>query len=336
MIEKKWLEKHYITTSEFNILSIFKYFTIMEPLVSREVFLEKQKLLPLKLQDAFFNDYYNQAIADAIILSKLNNEKAKSTLIDIVMAVILLIIPKEKFKIELSKRLEIPAASIEIINQIIQQRIFNPLSAELEQYKNLLPQQSFEIPKPVETPKTQQSRAPQIETLIKPERSSESAKQEESLKTPPIPDLTLPEVPSIKIERPVNKSGELKRVSAPSVSPEEQTKIHSKLLEAIKKKESTPKIVEQIKKIIESGPKVSSKEKPPPKTPVKAEEPTASKVIGGENSKKFDAAEEKTDATKKPYIFDVKLKEGEKEKSTKSEEPIVYKKYQPQKPFGEA
>ena len=315
----------------------------MISIIPQELFLQRHKQISANLIDYSLSKDFASILEEAYKFGKINILEDKQLLSDLITAILYIVIPREKFKEELIDRLKIQPAYAEIINTIVQQKIFEPLSEELEKYKHLLPKTPSKITELKTSSKiervqpTKEDVKPKtIEELIYKTKPVEESPKEEPQKPQPIPEVILPEIPEIKIERPVNKTGELKRVSAPSVSPEEQTKIHSKLLEAIKKKESTPKIVEQIKKIIESGPKVSSKEKPPPKTPVKAEEPTASKVIGGENSKKFDAAEEKTDATKKPYIFDVKLKEGEKEKSTKSEEPIVYKKYQPQKPFGEA
>ena len=305
---------------------------------------EAYSSLPSTIQDFLNSEDLVEIIKNISILAKLNL-KQNSRLSYIIGDVLIGKLSIKEFAIKIKSFLEIADPQAQIINEIVNKKIFEPLKIDLNQLAINKQKPAFipaktvaplEKEKTNTTPPVTTNRPKTIEELIYKTKPVEESPKEEPQKPQPTPEVILPEIPEIKIERPVNKTGELKRVSAPSVSPEEQTKIHSKLLEAIKKKESTPKIVEQIKKIIESGPKVSSKEKPPPKTPVKAEEPTASKVIGGENSKKFDAAEEKTDATKKPYIFDVKLKEGEKEKSTKSEEPIVYKKYQPQKPFGEA
>jgi len=146
----------------------------------------------------------------------------------------------------------------------------------------------------------------------------------------------LPEIQEIKIERPVNRTGELKRVTVPSVSPEAQEKIHSKLMEAMKKKDAKPKIVEEMKKVAREGIKKTTPQKTKAKTIPNEEKPIVSQVTGGENHN-F-APQEKTEKSplQKPYILDVKLKEEEeKKKENLPKEEIKYQRPS-DKPFGEA
>jgi len=88
----------------------------------------------------------------------------------------------------------------------------------------------------------------------------------------------------------------------PEVTPEEQEKIHSRLLEAIQKKEIKPKILEQIKKVLESGAKTQPETKTPEKPITPAETLSASKVVGGDNNEKF-KTEPKPTSSNQNHIF---------------------------------
>jgi len=284
------------------------------------------------LKKAFYSDTTSDIIRDAATLGQLKPDPDQLNIIEgDVIDIILGRAPLNKFSETLKAHLDIPETSLVIINKIIQQKLFDSLKNELNQLEINKPKFTFQKVEPKETMTTEKPlETPKVET-IKTEEIKELAQ-----KPKPLPDLSLPEIQEIKIERPVNRTGELKRVSVPSVSPETQEKIHSKLMEAMKKKEAKPKIVEEMKKVVAEGSKRTPQPKPKPKAVSETEKPIVSQVIGGENHN-F-APQEKTEKSplQKPYILDVKLKEEETEKKENlPKEEIKYQK-PAVKPFGEA
>jgi len=298
----------------------------------RDIFLKRFAQLTEPLQEAIISTKTGIAIQDALRLAKLSDEHYDKVM-DLVGDVLMLNLSREDFQAKLQQVFNLTLPVAQIINQIIQQKIFEPLKDDLNQLKINRPELTFPKIQQKETiPSREPLETPKAETM-KTEGIKELAQ-----KPKPLPDLSLPEIQEIKIERPVNRTGELKRVTVPSVSPEAQEKIHSKLVEAMKKKETKPKIVEEMKKVVTAGIKKTPQQKPKPKTIPETEEIIASQVVGGEG-KKFNPQEKiQKSSSQKPYILDVKLKEEEKEQKeeTLTEEPIQYKKYQPKKPFGEA
>jgi len=286
-----------------------------------------------KLKEAFYSDRTSNIIKDAVVLGQIKiDDTQKLNIIEgDIMDVILGRAPLNKFSETLKAHLDIPETSLVIINKIIQQKLFDSLKNELNQLEINKPKFTFQKVEPKETMTTEKPlETPKVET-IKTEEIKELAQ-----KPKPLPDLSLPEIQEIKIERPVNRTGELKRVTVPSVSPEAQEKIHSKLMEAMKKKEAKPKIIEEMKKVVAEGSKQTPQQKPKPKAVSETEETITSQVIGGK-SNNF-APQEKTDKPpiQKPYILDVKLKEEETEKKENlPKEEIKYQK-PAAKPFGEA
>ena len=297
----------------------------------RDIFLKRFAQLTEPLQEAIISTKTGVAIQDALRLAKLSDEHYDKVM-DLVGDVLMLNLSREDFRAKLQQVFNLTPPVAQIINQIIQQKIFEPLKDDLNQLK--IDRQELTFPKiqqketitpqkPLEVPKVETIKAEEIKELAQ--------------KPKPLPDLSLPEIPEIKIERPVNRTGELKRVIVPSVSPEAQEKIHSKLMEAMNKKEAKPKIVEEKKKVVIEGIKKTPLQKPKPKTTPETEEAITSQVIGGEGQKFNPQEKTQKSPSQKPYILDVKLKEEKtKKEETPSEEPIQYKKYQPQKPFGEA
>jgi len=286
-----------------------------------------------KLKEAFYSDRTSNIIKDAVVLGQIKiDDTQKLNIIEgDIMDVILGRAPLNKFSETLKAHLDIPETSLVIINKIIQQKLFDSLKNELNQLEINKPKFTFQKVEPKETMTTEKPlETPKAET-IKTEEIKELAQ-----KPKPLPDLSLPEIQEIKIERPVNRTGELKRVTVPSVSPEAQEKIHSKLMEAMKKKEAKPKIIEEMKKVVAEGSKQTPQQKPKPKAVSETEETITSQVIGGK-SNNF-APQEKTDKPpiQKPYILDVKLKEEETEKKENlPKEEIKYQRPS-DKPFGEA
>ncbi|NMB92474.1 MAG: hypothetical protein GYA31_02525 [Parcubacteria group bacterium] len=313
----------------------------MNLLVPQDLFLQRQKIVPKSIRNIFFDPTFNKTVGNAIILARLESKEEKEKFIDVIMAVLLFIIPRNAFKQELQSRINISSSQIEILDKIIQDKIFEPLKNELEQYKSLLPTQTVETIKSEAAPtiemgqsKKVEIKPKKIEELVQPTRPIEEKPKEEP-QSQLTPEPPLPEIPEIKIERPINKSGELKRVTAPKVTSEEQEKIHSRLLEAIQKKEVKPKILEQIKKVLESGVNKQTETKTPEKPVAPAEAPSASKVVGGDSNEKFKTEPKPTSSSQKPYIFDVKLKQEAKTKEEISPKDIKYQKTT-EKPFGEA
>ena len=306
-------------------------------------FIAKFSQLPEALQNACISTETVTTIQDALRLAQLSNNYCDN-LMDLVGKVLILELPREKFKLKLEEDLGLSSVSSQIINKVIQDKIFEPLKNDLNQLAVNKPKLTFTPVQPATPIKEQKSesiskqeeiRPKKIEELIQRTRPIEE-KLKEEIKKPPVPDLNLPEIQEIKIERPMSKTSELKRITVPSVSPAAQEKIHSKLMEAMKKKESKPKIVEEMKKVVTEGIKKITPQKTQPKIIPNDEKPIVSQVTGGENHK-F-APQEKTEKspTKKPYILDVKLKEEEEEKKKNlPKEEIKYQK-STEKPFGEA
>jgi len=299
--------------------------------------------LPLRIQEFLNSEDLIEKIKNTAILAKLNTEQT-GRLSYIIGDVLLGKLTIKEFSEKIKSYLGITDPQAQIIKEIINKKVFEPLKDDLEKYKYLLPKTPFEIKKPIETqklnipePKIPAETIPKSLEALTKETFTGMPKKEEVNKLKPFPDLSLPEIQEIKIERPVNKTGELKRVIVPSVSPEAQEKIHSKLMEAMKKKEAKPKIVEEMKKVIIEGIKKPPQQKPKPKTTPETEEATTSQVIGGEGQKFNPQEKTQKSPSQKPYIFDVKLKEEKtKKEEIQTEELIQYKKYQPKKPFGEA
>ena len=284
------------------------------------------------LKKAFYSDTTSNIIRDAATLGQLKSDPDQLNIIEgDVIDVILGRTSLNKFSETLKAHFNVPETSLVIINKVIQEKLFEPLKDDLNQLKINQPELTF--PKiqqketitprtPLETPRVETMKTEEIKELVQ--------------KPKPLPDLSLPEIQEIKIERPVNRTGELKRVSVPSVSPEAQEKIHSKLMEAMKKKDAKPKIVEEMKKVAREGIKKTTPQKTKAKTIPNEEKPIVSQVTGGENHN-F-APQEKTEKSpvQKPYILDVKLKEEETEKKENlPKEEIKYQK-PAAKPFGEA
>ncbi|MGC8651265.1 MAG: hypothetical protein ACP5RX_01460, partial [Minisyncoccia bacterium] len=284
---------------------------------------------------------------EAYRFGKITDFQKKVLLNDIVTAILYLVIPRENFKQEIIEKLQIPPAYAEIIDQIIQKMIFEPLKDELEQYKYLLPKTTpFELqkskeqqpkitsPQELKTTPAQEIHPQKIEDLL-PKTKAWEEKPKEVPRQEPTSEPLLPEIPEIKIERPVNKTGELKRVTVPSVSPEIQERIHSKLMDAIKKKDAQPSIIEAMKKVVDKGVRQPLDKKAQPKNISEENKVALSQVVAGQNDHFATKETSKKSSEPKPYILDVKIKE---EKENKQELPTKEIKYQKpeEKPFGEA
>ena len=298
--------------------------------MNKEEFLKIYNALPKPLQEALYSDKISLTIRDTGSLAKLS-AKGLFILNETTTDVLLGQISPENFAKELKTRLKISDTSLEIINRIIQDKIFNPLNKALEECKHSSAPKSQPLKQkiPIEF-----SVPPKISPAT--EEKAEQAITEQIPSEPIIPEYSFPEPSEVKVEKPVSKIEELKKVVAPRVSSEQQEKIREKLLAAMQKKDVQPEIVEKMKKVIFKKPVPKEKKEPLKKKSIG--EVASSKVLGGEGEKFKDEEVFKKTEKEKPYIIDVKLKE-EKEKKAKTplvQEPIPYKKYQKENPFGQA
>ena len=298
--------------------------------MNKEEFLKIYNALPKPLQEALYSDKISLTIRDTGSLAKLDN-KGLFILNETTTDVLLGQITPENFVKELKTRLKISDTSLEIINRIIRDKIFNPLKKELEECKH----SSALKPQPLKQKVLVSSSGPlKIKSVAK--EKAEQTITEQMPSEPTIPEYSFPEPSEVKVEKPVSKIEELKRVVAPRVSSEQQEKIREKLLAAMQKKDIQPGIVEKMKKV--SFKKPVSEEKKEPLRKKSIGEVRSSEVLGGEGEKFKDEEVFKKTEKEKPYIIDVKLKE-EKEKKEETptvQEPIPYKKYQKKNPFGQA
>lgn len=296
---------------------------------NKNKFLKSFNKLPLRIQDFLASDKMGVIIDDALNLGKVSSEKFFSVM-DIVTKILSFQLSKDQFKNELEKRTNLPPVAAQIVNKIIQEKIFKIFEKELVQYKpqpleQKIPQE-IGVKKPIEP-----LESPKIKPIIPVIK--EEAEQI-------IPEYSFPEPSKVVVEKPVSKIEELKKVATPKVSSGQQEKIREKLLAAMQKKDKQPKIVEEMRKVF-LKPKTSKgikEEKKKISGKIKIGELTSSKILSGEGKKFKDEEVFIKTEKEKPYILDVKLKE-EKEKKEKSptiEEPIPYKKYRKENPFGQA
>jgi len=325
-------------------------------------FLELYDKLPISIQDFLASDKMGVIIDDALNLGKVSSEKF-SGIMDIITEILSFQLPKNQFRDELEKKINISPVAAQIVDKVIQEKVFKIFEKELSQYKP----QHLEQKAPQETwgKEPIDNLTPQKITPITKEKTEEAppvAKamrgKEQMPSEQTIPEYSFPEPSEIKVEKPVSKIEELKKVVTPTISSEQQEKIRENLLAAMQKKSKQPKIVEEMRKV-SLKPKTSKETKEEEKEApgkIKIGELTSSKILSGEG-KKFEDEEAFIKTEKeKPYILDVKLKEEssaasasakasvnkkaiedkqEKEK-TSQEEPIPYKKYKKESPFGEA
>jgi len=326
----------------------------MDRLVPRDIFLKRQRILPKSMQNIFFDTQFNETIGNAITLAQIKDNEEKETMMDIIRAVFLFIIPRDTFKDELQKRMNISLSQIEILDKIIQQKIFEPLKNELEQHQYLLPKKSFEsinLPENQETGsiKTQKVNVPknQIATQTIPkspeplvkESFIKISKKEEINKPKTLSDLSLPEAAEVSVKKPEIKTQELKNFSIPTMPQKQQEKIRDKLLAAMQKRTAPPRVVETMKQLAKEGWKKVKQVVPKEKKPsVKLDESASSQVFSGEKGESFEGKPKTEQKEKTPYIFDVKLKEEreKEEEISKEQKPISYSKYKPKSPFGKA
>ncbi len=275
-----------------------------------------------KIKDFLISEELYKTIKNIVTLTRLDTSQT-TELTEMISNVLLGQISPIDFYKKIESSLKVSPSQARIIIELAKKKIFEQFSKELEQYKSQLLEQK--IPQEI---KEKESMRPLEPEKVKP-------MQEEEVKQI-IPEYSFPEASEVKVEKPVSKIEELKKVVTPKVPPEQQEKIREKLLAAMQSKDIQPEIIEKMKKVSFKKPAPKEKKEPLKKKPI--EEIKSSEVLSGEGEKFKD--EEIFEKTKKerPYILGAKLKEEKekKEKTDISEEPIPYKKYQKENPFGQA
>jgi len=277
-----------------------------------------------RIKDFLISEELTETTKNIVTLTKLNMNQT-TQLTEMIGNVLLGQISPVNFSREIESNLKVSLSQARIIIKLAKKKIFEQFSKELKQYKSS------------EAKKTLQPQE-SLKTEILVEKSTEQILPEQPSSEQIIPEYSFPEPSEVKVEKPVSKIEELKKVVAPKISSEQQEKIREKLLTAMQKKNGQPKIVEEMKKISlkPSAPKETEKKKPPGR--IKIGELTSSEILSGKGEKFKDEEVFKKTEKEKPYILGAKLKE-EKEKKERpniSKEPIPYKKYQKKNPFGKA
>lgn len=328
--------------------------------------------LPETIKNVLFSDQLLDDIEDSLHIAQIDTKKEDDyfyAIYNLVTDILLLKIYYQNFPQELKIKLpDITEQQLTIITNIINKKVFEPLKVELEKVKQkeILGQQIQKLkektkipnktnisvpdlknissssqnekstnqiiePKTTVTPPTPSQIHPKIEEQLKPESLIE---QEEATKELDNTLSELPEIPEITIQRPVNSNPNLKKVEVPDVTPEEQEKIRNRLLEAINKKESKPKIVDTLKEVIEKGVKPQ---------PIKKDNKPAIQIPKEESSEVISGSQEtelKNSQNIKEDLFGVKIKEETLEPKDvplpTPKEPIKYEKPNETNPFGEA
>jgi len=270
-----------------------------------------------RIQDFLISEELTNVTKNIVILAKLDVNQT-TQLTEMISDVLIGQEPPTNFPQKIESNLKVSPAQARIIIELVNKKIFEQFKEELEQFRRF----------PVSQPQASKQKTPE-----QPLPEQPSLEQ-------PLPEYSFPEPSEIKVEKPVSKMGELKKVISPKVPSEQQKKIREKLLEAMQKKDTSPKIVEEMKKVSLKKPtsKEVKKEEEEPSRKKIIEQAIPSEVLAGEGKKFKDEEAPLKTKEEKPYILDVKLKEEEKrkEETPAPQEPIRYKKYQKDSPFGEA
>jgi hypothetical protein len=210
------------------------------------------------------------------------------------------------------------------------------IKKEEEQEHQLKIKKEEPIEEKQETKKEELQKEPEIKPI---EAIIEQGSQKQDFPESNIPEYSFPEPSEVKVEKPIRKTEEFKKVIAPKTTSSQQEKIRQKLLEAMEKKDLQPKIINEMKNVLiskQNGKKTKEQEKSPRKKPIQEE--GASTILSGKASKFKDEEILEKSSKEKPYILDVKLKEMKKEKKQQEDpvEPMQYKKYKKDSPFGKA
>ncbi len=370
-------------------------------------FIEEFNKLPAPLKDILSSSLLGKTIEEALSLANISNERYND-LMDITSEVLMLHLPPQSFKDNLISKYQFKETEAQIINQVIQNKIFQPLMPLLKQGPTplgLTPQEkivsSFEktvkkissFPKKIQFPKipnilSEQSKTETLETKKEPKSQTipqiipeqnttpflKIPQKQETPLTPLKKPLTeplkksvpqplekslpngektkmekkeieeienlqkeIPEAIEIEIEKPVQQDINVTPINIPEVSPEKQAEIKNTLTQLMtSKKSETPKIVEEMEKIEKTPPSQPQKQESK-KEKATAEISQTSKVITGKNNHFIKEKMPSSTDQDKSSIFEIKIKEAKEKKEELPEvrQPISYKKYHPEKPFGE-
>ncbi|MDD5760646.1 MAG: hypothetical protein PHF45_01130 [Candidatus Pacebacteria bacterium] len=341
--------------------------------MSKNNFEKRYAEAPKKIQDFLISEELTEITKNIVTLANLNIEQT-TRLTEIVGNVLLGEMTPIDFAQNVEPYLGVSPAQSRIIVGIVQKQIFDQFEDELKRKKRelrepiagsntqLVPTEKISSPQGTkeEQPKiTEEKQTIKAETIVDEIKQGE-IKQGEEKKQPiemqtegifpkpepqespqqTIPEYSFPEPTEIKVEKPISKINELKKVIAPKTTPGQQEEIRNKLLEAMARKDTQPKIVEEMKQVFESrqaGEKLEAQEEEAPK--VKSIPPIeASTIVSGRGEKFQEEKIPQKSTAKKPYVLDVKLKEMEQGKKQEeiTPEPIRYKKYKGESPFGKA
>ncbi len=333
-------------------------------MVTSEEFIEKFEKIPPKLQDLLASDKFPQEIEDILILTNtdlkyfepiidtieeiLLLEKSKDSLEKSL---------QEKTDLPLQKIQIISDLIRKRIFTLVEEEL-NLFSSPMNFLENLPGKEEVSQKKPIEEIITQepiiesQKNTPPVSSVFIPQsykEAQETTTSEKTLEKPqeelkeelPSKKLTpqpkekieleekiefqkIPEPQQVIVEKPVDKTKELKRIKIPTISEEEQRKIREKLLKIMTEKKTTasPKILEEMKKISETGIKPENLQERTQKTISKGysyfEEKKEPVSFSFEESEKFIPEEEKEvekeKTTEIPPIIGAKIQEFKKKK----------------------
>ncbi|MDD4994479.1 MAG: hypothetical protein PHT66_00610 [Candidatus Pacebacteria bacterium] len=101
-------------------------------------FLTLYNKLPESIQNFLASDEIGEIIDSALNLTKTPSEHVFFSIMNLVTEILSLQLSRKQFKNELQKRIKITTAEAQIIDQIIQTKIFDQFNKELDQYKEPL------------------------------------------------------------------------------------------------------------------------------------------------------------------------------------------------------
>jgi len=303
------------------------------------------------LKEAYYSDDTLNSIKDAANLGQISDDIAKLNILEEeVMNIILGRAALNDFQKNLKSRLGISETKLLIISKVVNDRVFEPIKHKLNQLPINKPALSFQ--KLPEKQSTDTQAVPEADTFAKKEITEQPVGIEQPIEIekpiiiekteqpsppkPSIPEYAFPEPVEIKVAKPINKIGEFKKITTPQTTPSKQEKIRNKLLEAMTKKDASPKIVEEMKSVLKSKQNGKETEEESPRKKIMTEAEPSTILTGKGGKFKSEKPIQKSSA-KKPYVLDVKLQEIKKESQEKeiAPEPIQYQKYKKKSPFGE-
>lgn len=329
-------------------------------------FLEEFNRLPQPLKELLSSSYLGQTVKDALTLAQIDQKKYDDLMNATSEVLRLHIIPNEFLKL-LTSQYNFSEKQAQIINKVINDRIFSQVSSLLKKdsllslvkdqqpikesiggspfthfksVSQILKIPKTNIPPPISTPKPEtiiinkQQPTPENNKQIE---AQEAKTKEETKETLPeakiketdreIPEIKIPEPLEINIEKPLQHNIEPSPITIPEVPYEKQQKIKETLLKIMTEKKTNTP------KIVEEMKKVEKEPKKENSVKTKQEKTFAqiseiSEVLSGQT----DNYTKKTLITNKKdneTILNIKIKEFQKKEKEEIQEPdfIAYRKY---------